>query len=108
MAWTALYLLMGLASRRVAVSGAGEARKQGALSLYLAQLAVNFLWPILYFGLEQRLPAFFCLLLLLLLVILTWDRFRRIDRRAGRLLIPYLLWLCFAAYQNLGTVLLNR
>ena len=106
--WTALYLLMGLASRRVAVSGAGEAQKQGALSLYLTQLAANFLWPILYFGLEQRLLAFICLLLLLFLAILTRDRFRRIDRTAGRLLVPYLLWLIFAAYLNLGTVILNR
>ena len=107
-AWTVLYLLMGFASWRVAVSGAGEGEKQEALSLYLVQLAANFLWPLVYFGLERRLLAFFCLLVLLVLVLLTRDRFRRIDRTARTLLVPYILWLCFAAYLNLATVILNR
>lgn len=107
-AWTVLYLLMGFASWRVAVAGADDGEKQEALSLYLVQLAANFLWPLLYFGLERRLAAFFCLLVLLVLVLLTRDRFRRIDRTAGALLVPYVLWLCFAAYLNLATVILNR
>ena len=107
-AWTVLYLLMGLASWRVAVSGAGEAEKQSALSLYFVQLAANFLWPLVYFGLERRFLALICLVVLLVLVLLTRRCFRRIDRPAGRLLVPYVLWLCFAAYLNLGTVILNR
>ena len=46
-------------------------------------------------------------LTLLVLVILTWRQFRSLDRQAGALLIPYILWLCFAAYLNLGAVILN-
>ena len=105
--WTALYLLMGLASWRVARSPAPEEGKGTALGLYAVSLAANFLWPLLFFGLGRYWMAFAALLALLILVLLTWDRFRRLDRGAGVLLLPYLLWLCFAAYLNLGAAILN-
>ena len=107
LAWTLWYLLMGLASWRVAVSAASEDLKQTALSLYAVQLAANFLWPLVFFGLGRYWLAFFWLLVLLVLAVLTWQVFRRLDRRAGALLVPYLLWLCFAAYLNLGAAILN-
>ena len=106
-AWTVLYLLMGLASWRITGANASEDRRQMALSLYAVQLAANFLWPLLFFGLERYTLAFLWLLVLLLLVLATWDRFRRLDRPAGALLLPYILWLCFAAYLNLGAAILN-
>ncbi len=106
-AWTLLYLLMGLASWRIVTANASEDRKQMALSLYVVQLAANFLWPLLFFGLGRYWLAFGWLLVLLALVLTTWDRFRRLDRRAGLLLLPYVLWLCFAAYLNLGAAILN-
>ena len=105
--WTVLYLLMGLASWRVARAQASEDEKQMALSLYAVSLAANFLWPLLFFGLGRDWLAFLWLLVLLVLVVLTWARFRRLDKPAGALLVPYLLWLCFAAYLNLGAALLN-
>ena len=106
--WTVLYLLMGLASWFILGANASEDRRQMALSLYAVSLAANFLWPLLFFGMERRFLAFFWLLLLLALVLLTWDRFRQLDRSAGRALIPYVVWLCFAAYLNLGAAFLNR
>ena len=106
-AWTVLYLLMGLASWLVTGAAATEDIKQMALSLYAVQLAANFLWPLLFFGLGRYFLAFLWLLVLLLLVLLTWRQFRRLDRRAGALLVPYVLWLCFAVYLNLGVVVLN-
>ena len=105
--WTVLYLLMGLASWFVTGANASEDRKQMALSLYAVSLAANFLWPLLFFGLGRYTLAFLWLLVLLALVLAAWGRFRRLDRRAGALLIPYVLWLCFAAYLNLGAVILN-
>ncbi len=105
--WTLLYLLMGLASWLVTGANATEDQKQMALSLYAVSLTANFLWPLLFFGLERYTLAFLWLLVLLALVLATWDRFRRLDRRAGKLLIPYVLWLCFAAYLNLGAAILN-
>ena len=105
--WTLLYLLMGLASWVVTGANASEDRKQMALSLYAVSLAANFLWPRLFFGLGRYWLAFAWLLVLLALVLATWDRFRRLDRRAGAMLVPYILWLCFAAYLNLGAAIMN-
>ena len=105
--WTILYLLMGYASYRVATAGASEAQTKQALTLYVIQLFLNFLWSPVYFGLEWRLVAFFILLALWVAILLTLRAFSAIDEKAADLLLPYILWVTFAAYLNLGTVLLN-
>ena len=105
--WTILYLLMGYASYRVLVSGAPKEQIRQALLFYGLQLFVNFIWSPIFFGLEWRLTAFIVLLLLWLLVCLTLHRFSAIDERAGDLLLPYILWITFAGYLNLGAYLLN-
>lgn len=105
--WTILYLLMGYASYRVATSGGPPEQVKRALTLYALQLLLNFLWSPIFFGLELRLAAFVVLLLLWLLVCLTIHAFSALDERAGDLLIPYILWITFAGYLNLGVYLLN-
>lgn len=105
--WTLLYLLMGLASYRVAVSPAAASRKERVLGLYLIQLGFNFFWSSLFFGLGAWFAAFLWLLLLLGMSLLCCLFFWHVDRRAGALLLPYLLWLLFAAYLNLGLWLVN-
>ena len=107
-AWTVLYLLMGAASWLVWKSDAPDAQKKRALTLYGAQLAVNFVWPLLFFRAGWFGIAFVWLLLLLVLVVETALAFARIDKRAAWLLVPYLLWLVFAAYLNVGVWMLNR
>ncbi len=103
--WSILYLMMGYASYRVLVSGSENIRL--ALFVYGAQLFVNLLWPIVFFKLELRLTAFFILLLLLLLILAARGLFSSIDKKAGCLLIPYILWVVYAGYLNLGVFLLN-
>lgn len=105
--WTALYLMMGYASYRILTSGGEKAQVRKALMLYGAQLAVNFLWPLVFFGLQLYLGAFFVLLLLWLLVALTIGAFARLDDTAADLLLPYILWVTYAAYLNVGAYLLN-
>lgn len=105
--WTALYLLMGYASYLVYTSDKPKDEKKPALILYLAQLAVNFLWPIVFFGFGWYLVAFILLLGLWVLIYLTMRKFAAIDERAGDLLLPYILWVTFAGYLNLGVFLLN-
>ena len=105
--WTILYLLMGYASYRVLTSGAEEKQIKKALSLYGAQLALNFLWPLIFFGLDMYLLAFMVLLALWVLIFLTINAFSDIDEWAGNLLLPYILWVTFAAYLNVGVYLLN-
>ena len=99
---------MGYACYLVWVSGASSARLERALTVYGLNLAVNFLWPILFFTMQAWLPAFLLLLLLIVLVAVCALLFSCISRPAGRLLLPYLAWLIFAGYLNLGVYLLNR
>ena len=75
--------------------------------LYFAQLAVNFLWPLIFFGAKWYLAAFFVLLVLWVLVFLCIYAFADVDEKAGDLLLPYILWITFAAYLNVGVYLLN-
>lgn len=105
--WTALYLLMGYASYRIYTSDASQEQKKRALLLYGAQLVLNFLWSPIFFGLQWRLVAFMVLIGLWVLVALTLREFSKIDETAGDLLLPYILWITFAAYLNLGAYLLN-
>ncbi len=107
-AWTALYLMMGTACYLVWVSDASPARKERALTVYGLSLAANFLWPILFFTVQAWGAAFVLLLLLWVLVGIAALLFGAIAPRAGKLLLPYLAWLTFAAYLNLGVWLLNR
>lgn len=106
--WTLLYLMMGAASYLVWSSGASAARRDRALTVYGLSLAANFLWPIVFFTMRLYFGALLLLLVLWVLAVLAALLFRHIDRRAGRLMIPYIVWLSFAAYLNLGVWLLNR
>ena len=79
--WTVLYILMGLASALVSCSGASQPRRERALTVYTWSLVANFVWPLLFFGLEMYLVAFFWLLLLWMLV---GRPRRRISRNSAR------------------------
>ena len=105
--WTALYLLMGLASYQVYTSDASQPRRRKALTVYGMQLAANFLWTLLFFLLGIYLTAFLWILVLWLLIFVCTVLFYYIRRSAGKFMIPYLLWVTFAAYLNLGIYLLN-
>lgn len=105
--WTALYLLMGEASYRVLTSGADRAQIKQALTAYAVQLFLNFLWPLIFFGGQMYLAAFFVLIALWIAIFITMRLFAKIDESAGDLLIPYFLWVTFAGYLNLGVFLLN-
>lgn len=106
--WTILYTLMGVSSFLIVRSGAEEKKINRALSLYMYQLIVNFLWPTFFFQFQWYLFSFFWLLLLWVLVLAMIIRFYEISRLAAYLQIPYLIWLTFAAYLNLGVWWLNR
>lgn len=104
---TLLCLLMGLSSYLALRGRAPQQEKRSAAWLYLAQLAVSLIWPILFFRLGWRLFAFFWLMLLWLLALLTQNAFSRLSRTAGYLLLPQLLWVAFSGYLNLTVWMLN-
>lgn len=103
--WTVLYILMGLASYRVYISEAKG--KDSALVYYGVQLLFNFFWSIIFFNLGNYLFAFIWLAALWVLILITTVKFFRIDKPAGWLMIPYLLWVTFAGYLNYAIYLLN-
>lgn len=106
--WTALYLLMGYASYLVLTSGMDKAVVNPALGVYLVQLFLNFLWPVVFFGLVRFAAALLVLVLLWIAIFITIRRFFPISPLAGKLLIPYLIWVSFAGYLNAGVWLLNQ
>lgn len=103
--WAILYLLMATAAYLTWAANGGE--WSVALRWYVIQLIINMLWSLFFFRLGWFLIAFFWLLLLIAAVTLTMVGFRHLSKTAYWLMIPYLLWLLFAAYLNLGTYLLN-
>lgn len=104
--WGLLYALMGFGAGRIWLSPASRDREKG-LNLYVAQLVVNFFWSLIFFN--ARSYGFALLWLILLWVLVLWMilTFRRADRTAAWLQLPYLAWLTFAAYLNWGIWRLN-
>lgn len=105
--WALLYALMGIGAARIYQKSPSKTRSLG-LNLFITQLAVNFFWSPIFFNLQAFGLSFFWLLLLWGLVLLMTLTFRKSDLLAAKLQIPYLLWLTFATYLNLGVWYLNR
>lgn len=106
-AWTLLYLLMGISSFLIASKNA-TANIQIPLIIYSLQLAVNFSWSIVFFRLGMRWTAVGILIVLWLLVFVMMCLYRNVSKMAALLTVPYLLWLTFALYLNIGTAILNH
>ena len=104
--WSILYALMGFGSARIWLAEPSRERSR-ALNLYTVQLIVNFFWSLIFFNAQAYGFAFFWLILLWVLVLLMILAFEKIDPLAAKLQVPYLVWLTFAAYLNLGVWYLN-
>lgn len=94
--WTILYAMIGLALA-IVLDARGARGRSLALGLFALQLALNLAWTPLFFGAHQIAPAFFLLLAVLGAATACCVAFARIRPLAGWLLIPYLMWLGFAA-----------
>ena len=105
--WTLLYGMMGVAAWLVWRNG-GWATQKRALGLYVLQWALNALWTPLFFGLQRPGLAFAEITALALAVLATLLAFWRIERWAGLLMLPYGLWVAFAAALNCAIWRLNR
>jgi len=103
--WTILYVLMGISLYIVSES---DVKKEENYLIYIIQLIVNSLWTLLFFGFNLQFLSFLWILLLIVLVVVMIVSFYQTNKIAGLLQIPYLLWLMFAAYLNLGIYILNR
>ncbi|MBP3451569.1 MAG: tryptophan-rich sensory protein [Agathobacter sp.] len=106
--WTILYVLMGISSYLILTSDTSREEKDQAIRLYAYQLLVNFLWPTFFFNFKWYFFSILWLILLWVLVFLMIRKFLSINRVAGYINIPYLVWLTFALYLNIGIWWLNR
>lgn len=104
--WALLFALMGIGAARIWMSQPSAERSR-SLKLFFLQLGVNFFWSIIFFNLQSFGLALLWLLLLWVLILAMILAFRKVDRPAALMQIPYLLWVTFAAYLNLGVWLLN-
>lgn len=107
--WSILYALMGVSLFLVwrDSSPDRDAKKQ-ALSFFGAQLVLNSLWSLIFFGLKSPLLALVDLVSLWFAILLMALRFFKISRPAGLLLLPYLFWTGFAGVLNYSIWKLNR
>ena len=106
--WTVLYILMAVSACLVWQKGQSDGSVRLALALFIAQLVLNALWSVLFFGLHSPLAGLACIAALWLALLFTILNFLKISVVAGWLLIPYILWVSFAAILNLFIFILNR
>ena len=103
--WSILYLLMGIAYGMLVYKGKSDAEVS---KIYWTQLIVNLIWPILFFVFKLRLFSSIWIIILLILVIKMVIKFYKKDKIIGYSQIPYLLWIMFATYLNIGVYILNK
>ena len=103
--WSILFILMGIASYLVWRSDSPN--RGTALTVYGIQLAFNFLWSLVFFCMRSYSLSVGILLILWLLILVTTILFYKIDPKTLWLMLPYLLWVTFAGYLNIGVAVLN-
>lgn len=98
--WTVLYICMGIAAGLVWAKGFHHIWVKTALYNFGFQLLFNALWSIVFFGFQNPFWALLVIIVLMILIVITIKWFKIVDRMAAYLMIPYLLWVCFAALLN--------
>ena len=105
--WITLFVLMGISLYLVWNKGIKTKGVKIALILFGFQLALNVLWSIIFFGLKSPLYAFIEIVMLWIIILFTILKFYSISKTASYLLIPYILWVSFAAVLNFSIFILN-
>ena len=106
--WISLFVLMGLSAFLVWRRGLDQEGVKLALSIFAVQLLLNLLWSAMFFGLKSPLTGLVDIFFLWIAILLTLLAFWRISSTAGILLLPYILWVSFAAVLNFSILILNR
>ena len=102
--WTTLYLMMTIA---IWLFWHSRNKDMNTIYIYFIHIVFNATWSIIFFGLHNVFLALLTLILLISLIIILILRFRRVNMLSFYLMIPYLLWCCFALVLNLNLFLLN-
>ena len=102
--WTTLYLMMTLA---IWFFWHSKNREMNTLYIYFIHIVFNTTWSIIFFGLHQILLALIVLVILIILIIILIIKFKRVNYVSTYLMIPYLLWSCYALFLNFNLYILN-
>jgi benzodiazapine receptor len=103
--WTILYLMMGISFYLIWVNY--DKKSKNAVIIFGVQLLLNTLWSILFFGLQSPLFAFIEIIILWIAILVTIILFYKVSKKAAILLVPYILWVSFAAVLNFSIWLIN-
>ena len=106
--WTAIYLLMGISFFLIWQKGLTGAAGKTALACFILQLVFNAFWTPIFFGAKQPLIAFADIVILWLAIAATIGSFYRVSKPAAVLLVPYIVWVSFAAVLNAAICMLNQ
>ena len=102
--WTTLYLMMTLA---IWFYWHSKNREMNTIYIYFIHIVFNTTWSIVFFGLHQILLALIVLMILIMMIIILIIKFKRVNNVSAYLMIPYLLWSCFALFLNFNLLILN-
>jgi len=105
--WITLFVLMGIAAFLVWNKGLSDQRVKIALSIFAVQLILNVLWSVMFFGLRSPLAGLIEIAILWIAILLSIFYFLKVSNIAGILLMPYILWVSFAAVLNFSIWRLN-
>ena len=105
--WITLFALMGVSAFLVWRRGLGDQQVKVALTIFVVQLILNILWSVIFFGLRAPLGGLIVISTLWVAILLTILNFFKVSTTAGLLLVPYILWVSFAALLNLFIWRLN-
>ena len=105
--WPVLYILIGFAAARVYASSTNRYWRRRGLVLYGGQLVASFLWPIAFFTFGFYWLAALVLAVLIIMVVMASSAFKWVDELSGKLMTPYIVWLIYALYLNVGVAIMN-
>ena len=102
--WTLLYILMGISNYIINKDN----KKEVSNLIYYISLAINLIWPIIFFNTQEYLISLLIIIILIIFVALTIIEYFKTSKISGYLQIPYIIWLLFALYLNYQVLILNR
>ena len=105
--WTSLYILIGIAAYLVWIKRDKIAHFPRVLAIYFIQLILNLCWSFIFFSLHEIGFALFEIIILLIVIVVNAIAFYKIDKWAGYLFIPYILWVSFASFLTYSIFMLN-
>ena len=102
--WTTLYLMMIFA---IWLFWLSKKRDMNTIYIYFIHILFNTTWSVIFFAFHNILLAFINLMILIWLIVILILRYRRVNNVSAYLMIPYLLWSCYALFLNLNLLILN-